>query len=160
MKPRPLSRLFNSPRQLLDKARRDLVRLEKATFAQDENGRRDAMMDACVSVFHVKDWIGAMCSGYKADAEKHARTSKWISLCRVICHASKHVGLDLDRPPYSIAPPAAEKIDHTISAPVATSVRVPALKVFSARYGDHLATEVIRNAIAEWDSFLAGKNIP
>jgi hypothetical protein len=144
----------------LDKARRDLARLEAATFAQDETGRRDAMMDACVSVFHVKDWIGAMCPGYKAEAENRARASKWISLCRDICHASKHVGLDLERPPYSIVAPSADKVDHTISAPVATSVGVPALKVFSAWHGDHLATEVIDNAISEWDGFLKGKNIP
>jgi hypothetical protein len=56
----PLGLLEYRPRQLLEKAKGDLLRLDSATFAGDEIACTDAVLDASVAVYHVKDWIGAI----------------------------------------------------------------------------------------------------
>ena len=171
VKPRPLERLFSSPRQLLDKARRDLDRLIAASRAGDETACRAAMMDACVSVYHVKDWIAAMHPGHKVAATKLALESPFIMMCREICHASKHVSLDLDGPAYRTTPMAFEKLDQSITnvsllntSPIGTHVLnapfLRTLKVSGRRYGEHHMVNVIGNAIGWWESFLAEKKIP
>jgi hypothetical protein len=159
MNPRPLDPLVSSPRYLLEKARRDLDRLDNATIARDELAAFDAMIDAAISVYHVKDWIAAAHSGYKVAAETCANESKWILLCRDICHASKHVGLRLDRRPYSETPPVADYVDYTAQPSASVSAWFPLLKVFSAQYGNHYAAEVIRDAIADWDAFISARKI-
>ena len=118
------------------------------------------MLDAAVAVYHVKDWISAMHPGYKVAAEDHARGSLWILLCRDICHASKHVGLNLESKPYVVSPQAGDYVDYTLSASVGTYAGLPILKVFSTRHGNYYAPDVIRNAIADWETFFVGKNIP
>jgi len=159
--PRPLAPLFVSPRQLLDKARRDLERLENATFAGNEIACRDAMIDACCSVYHANYWIKVMHARCADLAEQHAHGSKWILLCRDICHASKHVGLRLDREPHVTSPQAADRVDRTIGDSVGPYADLPVLKVFSKRSRDHhYASVVIENAIADWEHFLSAHQIP
>jgi hypothetical protein len=159
MNPRPLGPLFSSPRQLLEKAHRDLERLERATSACDEVGCCDAMLDASLSVYHVKDWIGVMHPESKDAAEKYAHGSAWILLCRDICHASKHVSLRLKDRTDQVSPQNADYVDYTTSASVGTFAGLPVLKVFSAQHGDHYAPNVIRGAIEDWKNFLVGTQI-
>jgi len=118
MNPRPLEKLFASPYQLLEKAKRDLSRLHDAVFDGDEIRCSDAMLDAAVAVFHVKDWIKAMHSDFRSAPEKFVLESRWISLCRDICHASKHFSLNLERLPYKDSRSSVDRVDQTVTAAV------------------------------------------
>jgi hypothetical protein len=155
MNPRPLDRQFSSPRDLLDKARRDLERLRAAEG--NETASRDAMIDACASVYHIKDWIVAMHPDRKDDAERYAHESKWILLCRDICTAAKHVGLRLEAPTFRRSPPAVRGMDHSAVAGAFGGLLL--LKV-RTEDDDYYGPEVVGNAIADWDSFMRDRKIP
>jgi hypothetical protein len=151
--PRPLARLFSSPRQLLEKAERDLARIEDATWKSDLTAARDAMMDACIAVYHVNDWIRVLHPEQEKAAEQCWRESEAIPMCRDICNAAKHFELRLDHG----SGLAAQAADHSIGAPVFAGL--PVLKIRSTQYGDHRANEVVRMAIKAWKNFLDEVNI-
>ena len=150
--PRPLASLFSSPRQLLDKARRDLARLEAAIDERDETAVTDAMIDACSSVYHIKDWVAAMHPDRKREAEAfvHA-SSKWISLCRDICIAGKH--FEINRGPM----PAVSGTDNSSAAGAFGGLP---LMTICTKDGDHYAPKVVHKAIDDWERFLAEARIP
>ena len=157
MNPSPLERQFSSPRDLLKKARRDLGRLRSAEEGRDAIASFDAMIDACASVSHVKDWIVALHSDRKSAAEKCAHESKWILLCRDVCTAAKHFGLRLEHPTFQRSPPAFQEMDH--SAVAGAFGGLPLLKV-RTEDDDYYGPEVVSNAIADWERFLTSAKIP
>jgi hypothetical protein len=113
-----------------------------------------------VAVYHVKDWVKAMCGrrGVTKNAEEFARNSRWILLCRDICNASKHVRLALDHRSYREAPPTV----HRVAATIIDANRgsgLPVLRVYSEKYGDYSAAEVISRAIDDWENFLDREDI-
>jgi hypothetical protein len=152
--PRPLARLFSSPRELLAKATRDLDRLETAAWNSDLTGCRDAMIDACVAVYHVNDWIRELHPDQANAAKRCMDESDSILMCRDICNADKHFELRLDQH----SGHAAQALDHSISA-TPTFAGLSVLKIRSVQYGDHRANEVVRKAIKAWEDFLDDANI-
>jgi hypothetical protein len=154
MKAQPLAPLFGSPRELLAKAARDLGRLDVAIANHDDRAARDAMLDAAISVYHVKDWIAALHPEHKAAAEKRARTSEWIRLCRDICHAGKHFSLDLERPPYLQTPQAVSEVSVTASAVTGLFAGFSMLKVITPDGREHYAREALLAAVLDWIRFL------
>ena len=173
-KRQPLAPLFDSPRNLLEKAKRDLGRLNQATVQGDVTAARDALIDACAAIYHVQDWMAALCAGYNEAARDHANASKWIMLCKDICHAGKHFSLDPSHQTYARNAPSADHVDATavpsMGASLGSGVLGPpgtglagaglmtnlgvrqVLKVRSATHGDHYASSVVQNAISDWES--------
>ena len=179
-KTQPLSPLFGSPRDLLDKAKRDLERLNDATVKGDVIAGRDALIDACAALYHLLDWMTVLCPGYNVAARDHANASKWIMLCKDICLAGKHFSLDPSHDTYALNAPTADYVDATATVPATGALlgsgtlgypgagcmgagplgMRQVLKVHSTTHGDHYAASVVEKAIADWESFFAGRKIP
>lgn len=87
---------LDSPRDLLAKARREQVRLREAIVTQNRTQIADAIFNFAVTAYHVKDWLKKSASGsYRPkDVEKHLFSVPVLRICREICNASKHRGLD------------------------------------------------------------------
>lgn len=86
---------MNSPRDLLDKVSRDLVRLEAAVTAQVEEQISDALFDFAVAVTSVKDWLKKQSSPAftDQDVESYVQGSIALSSFRDIANAGKHRGI-------------------------------------------------------------------
>ncbi len=161
MKPKPLGPILRSPRDLLRKAAEDLDRLDEVTWlgGRSRDSASFALLDACSALYQINDWIGVTHPGYKIAAQECIDSSLWLRICKDVCTASKHVQLDLEHKTYRRSPPATREVDHTISAQVSLFEGRQVLKIRTADQGDYLATDVIDNAIREWEAFLSGKAI-
>jgi hypothetical protein len=159
MNPNPLERQFSSPRDMLDKARRDLGRLKDATFTGDKIGAGDAMVDACLTLYSVKDWIAAKYPDKKKTAETFIHQSEAILRCRDIGTAAKHAGIDPQSRSFKQSPVETIEMSHTAVAFAGSAEPMPVLKVRLLKSGV-IAPDVIREAIADCERFLASAGIP
>src|SRR5688572_14456733 len=82
----------SSPQDMLEKARRDLDRLEAAHNAQDEGAGSDALFDFAVTLTSLKDWLKehpgrSFTSG---QVESLVASSVALSSFRDIANGGKH----------------------------------------------------------------------
>ena len=87
-----LSLGFQSPHDVLGKAKRDLVDLNQAIAGQDHGRISDALYNFSVSISSVKDWLKAHPSQsyVNTDAETFVSGSKALSAFRDLANANKH----------------------------------------------------------------------
>lgn len=87
---------LDSPQDLLEKARREQNRLRQAIVTQNRTQIADAIFNFAVTAYHVKDWLKKSTSGsYRPeDVETYLRSVPVLRVCREICNASKHRGLN------------------------------------------------------------------
>lgn len=161
MKPQPLTPILRSPRDLLRKAKNDLVRLDEATHmgSWTPDGATFALLDACSALYQIKDWIAVMHPGHRAAARECIDSSLSLKICKDVCTASKHVGLDLTHKALEKSPPDTRVVDYTIGAQPDVYQGHQVLKIRTTEHGDHFAANAIAEAIRVWEAFLDDKKI-
>jgi len=87
---------LDSPQDLLAKARREQTRLREAIDTQNRTQIADAVFNFAVTAYHVKDWLKkSVAESYRPkDVETYLHSVRVLRVCREICNASKHRGLD------------------------------------------------------------------
>lgn len=81
-----------TPRDALEKARREFGALQAAVADQDKTRIGDCLYNFAVSVYHVKDWVIEQPSSTysKQDVEALVKATPALLVCRDVCNASKH----------------------------------------------------------------------
>lgn len=176
---KPLAKLFSSPVQLLDKARRDGESLMKVLADCDEVSVRDYIFNFSVSAYHICDWVKKFKPELGGAVNDLLNNSYAIGACRDLCNASKHVGLDLDTPSYQKYPPKVQDVDISARAAVAIpdlmeglcpakpqeqAALVPPnrkwrLKVQLKNGRRMSGEELVSETLAEWDDFFQKHDI-
>lgn len=152
---------MNSPRDLLEKVRRDLVRLETAASAQVEEQISDALFDFAVAVTSLKDWLKKQSSSAftDQDVENHVRGSVALSSFRDIANAGKHRGITRYSPSISEVSASATAVIIPSPDPVSgarpTAPAKPTFKIkVIRRDGARLeAVQLSKQALADWETF-------
>jgi hypothetical protein len=83
---------FSTPKDLLDKLSRDLLRLESAASTYDKQKIADCLFDFCGTGHAIKDWLKENCTAsfLPGDVETYVTSTAVLSACRDICNANKH----------------------------------------------------------------------
>ncbi len=92
---------FQTPRDLLEKLKRDGAKLDSAT---DLEQQRDAVFNFVVTAYHLTDWIkeGPAKNAPTVQTDLDAlRKDLSIQVCQDLCHASKHYILRRHKPKVS-----------------------------------------------------------
>lgn len=169
--PRPMSKLYQSPRDLLEKAKRNRDRLAAHISERDIPNTCDALFDFAVTAHAIKDWIVKSHPTLKADADNYLSNVSELRACQDIANGSKHDALDPDREPLKHRPMEVEDLgisaqgsttvcglDSLIShieAPEAKDANVKVVYMFERVRADDFATKVI----TAWERFFAEKKL-
>lgn len=88
----PIPFEINSPRDMLQKARRELEVLRAAVSAQDKQQIGDALYNFSVTAYHVKDWLIKQpgTSYTQKDVEDYIKNNQTLSICRDLSNGNKH----------------------------------------------------------------------
>ncbi len=154
---RPLERIYQSPTQLLNKARADKKRLKIALSKWNENDLRGALFDFSVTTYHILDWIKA----FRPDLEKAALalldSAPELGALRDISNASKHI--ELGGKAYARHAPKIEIA--SASATGLTDDGVPPFRLkIQLKNGDRLAIECIADdAIGTLERFFEANDV-
>jgi len=153
---------YESPRDLLQKARRDLVDLEYVGFTKDRQQIGDAIHAFATTAYHIKDWlIKHRTSSYqKEDVENHVASSVALSSCRDICNALKHAEIT------NYEPSTAEVVASTSALTILSLGFTDSSSNFQHITRKSFRTKVVRKddsridvvelakqAIQDWESF-------
>ena len=147
-----------SPQDMLAKGERDLLRLEAAELAQNNEAMSDALIDLAVALTSIKDWLkehqGA--SFTPAQVENYVAGSTALNTFRDIANDGKH------RVIRKYTPQTMSVTTSAVSSflvPVTVNAReLPKpfyrLKIFRKDGSSYRAVELGRGAVREWQVFL------
>jgi hypothetical protein len=103
---------LKTPRDLFGKLEREAAKLRS-----DPSG--DNVFNFMVTAYHLVDWLsngpGATDFALTADIDATLRSNVYVRICRDVCHASKHFGIDPTRHSYrgkDKAPVVKDVISH------------------------------------------------
>ncbi len=156
----PLTFGLSTPRDLLDKAERDLSELETAAVTQDQTMIADALYNFAVTAYHVKDWLKSTPSSTYSptDVEDFVRASAALSVCRDLCNAGKHLRLRYE--------PTTETVEASVNALPAEDVPLGWLntpiyrvKIVHKDGSRHEAVSLALQALADWQRFFQQHNL-
>jgi len=143
---------------MLAKGERDLLRLEAAELAQNNEAMSDAIFDFAVSLTSFKDWLKEhpSASYTPAQVEKYVVDSTALSTFRDIANGGKH------RVIRKYTPQTMSVTTSAVSSflvPVTVNAReLPKpfyrLKIFRKDGSSYRAVELGRGAVREWQVFL------
>jgi hypothetical protein len=147
---------LNTPRDLLEKARREFAILESAAMMQDETQMADALFNFAVTAYHVKDWLEHHLSRSRSsvDVDGYVARHPALLICRDLCNAGKHVVLEYKSVTEAVlaspeSTPAGLALDGSRSAPIYRVVVV-------RKDGSTLdAVELATLALNDWERFFA-----
>jgi hypothetical protein len=145
---------MSTPRDLLEKAERDLSALEGAAATQDETMIGDALYNFAVTAYHIKDWLKKHRSkSYAArQVEEYVNSSMALSSCRDICNAGKHATITQ----YA---PTTEEVTASLGAvteivmPGRLATPIKRVKIVRKDGSRHEAVELATRAIEDWKRF-------
>lgn len=145
---------FDTARDVLAKAERDLAALESAIAAQDRTEVQDNLYNFAVSVYHVRDWLiehpGANYT--PTDVNSCAQSSTAIQAFRDLATANKHRRITR----YS---PSTQEVTASVAAiaPLAAGSSAPEalfrMKIVASDGARHEAVALGKSAIAAWSAF-------
>ena len=151
-----------SPQDMLEKAERDLARLEASESAQDATAASDAVFDLAVSVTSLKDWLKEHLSTPASDQiEPYVAASVALSSFRDIANGGKHRVIRRYTPQTNdVTASATVAIDSALTAEHFTQHPQPRsarwrLKIIRADQSRHRATDLGHRAIQEWRAFMS-----
>ena len=153
---------FSTPRDLLEKARRDLLKLDAAAQTDDTQAVGDALFDFAVTTFHVKDWLKEQPGApfQPQDVEDYVASNAAISSFHDLCTAGKHRVISRYQPStvevLASAGPATDIAAHFADG--ARSNRdlnrvVIRRKVILTDGSRNEVVRLARSAIEAWDAF-------
>ena len=151
---------LETPRDLLEKAHRELAVLESAAMMQDETQMADALFNFAVTAYHVKDWLEHHLSRTRSsvDVDAYVARSPALLICRDLCNAGKHVVLEYKPVTEAVlastgSTPPGRALDGSRSDPVYRVVIVH-------KDGSVLdAVELATQAMNAWERFFAAHQI-
>lgn len=150
-------RLFGTSRELLSKADSDLARLTDALARGHQREALHALMDCSVTVFHTGDWIRATHTDHRRSSSDLAANSRCLRMTRDIANAAKHGDLTWKLADAETHGPVLAKMEYKVNRRnSATGHRIVALATDGT---SHDVLDVLRDAIAEWRTFLEAKGI-
>ena len=144
---------YSSPRDLLEKARRDLVNLEGAAVTQDTTTIGDALFNFAVTAYHVKDWLKlhAAVTYSPQDVENFVQSSAALSSCRDLCNAGKHAEITRYSPSTADVSASLNSVAAVVPGGLATPiVRVKIIRNDGTR---REAVQLATEAISDWERF-------
>lgn len=151
----PIKDMYEGPRYLLEKAKRDREILTRDLAHWDGKVVPDSVFNFSVTVYHVVDWVKAYKPALEQAAYEWLNSREELGVFRDLSNASKHVKLDLERPPYKKHPPVFDKAK--LSATSETIVRAGGQKCrfkIQSKNGTRLAVEEwATRAVNAWDEF-------
>lgn len=145
---------LSSPRDLLEKAKRELSAFKEAIAVQDKGQVADAIFNFACSVYHVKDWLKefASASYCQQDVEKFVASEMSLSTCRDICNASKHHRISRYSPTTievtASGTPAIEILPSGDALPKGETFRIKVGRYDGSR---HEFTALANDAIDKWE---------
>ena len=149
---------------MLAKAERDLVRLEAAELAQNNEAMSDALFDFAVASTSIKDWLkehpGA--SFTPKQVENYVAGSTALNTFRDIANGGKH------RVIRNYSPETMSVTTSVVSSflvPVTHNARESPkpyyrLKIYRLGGSSYPAVELGRDAVREWQAFLNSHGLP
>ena len=151
---------LETPRDLLEKAHRELAVLESAAMMQDETQMADALFNFAVTAYHVKDWLEHHFSRTRSsvDVDAYVARNPALLICRDLCNAGKHVVLEYKPVTEAVlastgSTPAGLAMDGSRSDPVYRVVIVH-------KDGSVLdAVELATQAVNAWERFFAAHQL-
>lgn len=163
----PMGKLFESPLELLDKAKREKKRLTDALEQNNVEQICDSVFNFAVTAYHIKDWLSEHHPELQSILSQAIKDSDALSACRDLCNGSKHAKLDLERWSNKATPPIT--VDLGVSLTAVTASAMPnagltsligtlppgewSLKI-QLENGRRLAViNLAEEAIRDWDSF-------
>ena len=151
-----------SPQDMLEKAERDLARLEASESAQDATAASDAIFDLAVSVTSLKDWLKEhLPAPASKQVEPYVAASLPLSSFRDIANGGKHRVIRNYTPRTNeVTASATVVIDSALTAEHFTQRPQPGsqpwrLKIIRADQSRHRAVELGHSAIQEWRTFMS-----
>ena len=151
-----------SPQDMLEKAERDLARLEASESAQDPTAASDAIFDLAVSVTSLKDWLKEhLPAPASKQVEPYVAASLALSSFRDIANGGKHSLIRFYTPSTNdVAASVTVVIDSALTAEHLTHRPQPEsprwrLKIIRADQSRHHAVELGHRAIQEWRTFMS-----
>ncbi len=146
---------YTSPRDLLEKAYRDLNELDVATMSQDVTEIGDALFNFAVAAFHLKDWLKhhATASYTAQEVEDYVQSSVALSACRDICNAGKHAEITRYNPCTKEVSASHNSVASVLPGQLeSTFFRVKIIREDGSR---REAVELATEAVADWERFFA-----
>jgi hypothetical protein len=174
-----LHAIYDSPVDLLDKARRDGQALTQALSNCDKSAVQDSLFNFAISTYHLWDWIKAFNPELKDAVNALLDDSASLQACRDLCNASKHINLISNRSHKKQNrqyPLVVEDVDYSATArtslPNMKGVPTKAanqdidpaqpswrLKI-QMRTGQRFpAEDLVSDALSVWEKFFAEKHI-
>jgi hypothetical protein len=147
---------LKTPRDLLEKAYRELAILEAAALMQDETQLADALFNFAVTTYHVKDWLEHHFSASRSsiDVDAYVARQPALLVCRDLCNAGKHVVLEY-KPVTEAVLASTELTPDGVAmegSPGAPNYRV----VVARKDGSTLDVVALANqALNDWERFFA-----
>jgi hypothetical protein len=151
-----------SPQDMLEKAERDLARLEASESAQDATAASDAIFDLAVSVTSLRDWLKEhLPAPASKQVKPYVAASVALSSFRDIANGGKHRVIRFYTPSTNdVAASVTVVIDSALTAEHLTQRPRPEsprwrLKIIRADQSRHRAVELGHSAIQEWRTFMS-----
>lgn len=153
----PLKDMYQGPRDLLEKAKRDRETLTRELANWDCKTVPDSVFNFSVTVYHVLDWVKSYHPALEEAAYKCLDSHEDLGVFRDLSNASKHVELDMESWAYKNHPPVLHGADS--SATSETVVRAGGAKCrlkVQSNNGTRLAVEEwASRAVTTWEEFFA-----
>jgi len=150
----------SSPKDMLAKAQRDLIRLESAEAEQDSDAISDALFDLAVVLTSLKDWLKKQPSAAFSEAtvEQYSAASTALSSFRDIANSGKHGVITNYVPRTSDVSTSAPSSNLVFIENPALDSRQPnsysRLKIIRADGSRHRAVDLARTAIHDRQIFM------
>lgn len=154
-----LGKIFDSPEQILEKTEREKETLLLALETWNEREIRNAVFNFSVSAYHIVDWVKAFYPKLEKAAYSLLNDNHYVSACRDLCNASKHIFLELEKGPYKCYPPVVRDVEA--SATSNTTVTLPSFRL-KVQFADGLRLPmetVAVEACKAWQEFFCQHGI-
>ena len=160
-----LQNIYTSPHDLLKKVQREKAVLLHALGSYDQPRSTDLLFNFAVGCYHLVDWVKAFRPDLKDDVYTLLNNNMYLSACRDIANASKHVTLNLTQGAYKFYPPVLSSVetsatDHGVyKSALSNQDTVPPIRVkVQFQKGAKITVqEVVTKAVKAWEDFFRAK---
>ena len=155
-----MQNIFSSPVDLMRKVEKDKVSLEKSMAVSDEVAIRESLFNFVVGAYHLVDWIKIYYPSLEQEVYNLLSKNKYLSACRDLCNASKHVKLELNKGSYKIHPPVLGDVEYSPTGAISPS-GISEFKV-KVEFNDGYRIPVenlMEQVITAWKKFFEEKGI-